>query len=447
MSDQGKNLLTGLFTIAACTVLIWTILFLNPTVGNGKQILRVRFTSIEGIKKGTRVTFAGKPIGQVIAINQVYDARQQPTDPLGLIYFYEVIVAVDSSVHVYNTDEIVMHTTGLFGEKSIAILPRSPAKGVVSVAVDGSVIYGISSDRMEQTFTQVMKMANQMGETFELISNLITAADQDLLEMIHAVRIGAEQFTQAMESVNEDGAIGQFSQAMCGLSSVMARVDTQLAIYEEDGFWDQFDLLVSNSAGVAQTLNQPDKLGTIIDNLDDVTTNLSESWPCIQLTLANLAITARKARQVSDNLVQMSDKIISGDGTLGKLVEKNELYLRMTSVMNKAETMMNDINHYGLLFHLNRGWQRCRTQRAGQICSLNSAAGFHEYVDQELDQINTSLCRVSLLIERAEACGMSDCLLHDREFAREFCDLLERVGTLEESLQLYNAEILKQRAM
>lgn len=445
MGEQGKNLLIGLFTIAACTVLIWTILFLNPTVGNGKQILRVRFTSIEGIKKGTRVTFAGKPIGKVIAINQVYDARQQPADPLGLIYFYEVIFAVDSSVHVYNTDEIVMHTTGLFGEKSVAIIPRSPPKGVVPIAVDGSVIYGISSDRMEQTFTQVMKMANQMGETFELISNLITAADQDLLEMIHAVRIGAEQFTTAMESVNDEGAIPQFTQAMGCLGNVMTRVDAQLAVYEEDGFWDQFDLLVTNSAGVAQALNQPGKLSSIVDHIDDVSTHLSEAWPSIQLTLANLAITSRKARQISDNLVQVSDKIASGEGTLGKLVEKNELYLRMASVMNKAETMMNDINHYGLLFNLNRGWQRTRTQRAGQICSLNSAAGFHNYVDQELDQINTSLCRVSLLIEQAEARGISNRLLQDREFAREFCDLLERVRTLEESLQLYNSEILGKR--
>lgn len=442
MSEQSKNLLIGLFTIAACTVIVWSILFLSPSVGDNKQILRVRFSSIEGVTKGTRVTFAGKPIGQVIAINQVYDARDQPADPLGRIYFYEAILGLDSSVRVYDTDEIVMHTTGLFGEKSIAIIPRLPPKGVAPAVISDQVIYGVSSDRMEQTFTQVMNMASQMGETFELIANLINASDQDLIEMIHAVRLGAEQFTTAMTTINDEGSVTQFTDAMSGLSDAMAQVNSQIELYRENGFFDHFAVLVENSAGVAQTLNQPDKLSSIVNNIETVSSNLCEAWPCIQLTLANLAITVRKARQVSDNLVQVTDKIAAGEGTIGKLIEKNELYLRMASVMNKAETVMNDINHYGLLFHLNRRWQRERTCRAGQICALNSAAGFQQYVDQELDQINTSLSRVSLLIEQAEDMGISNQLLQDREFAREFCDLLERVGTLEESLQLYNAEVL-----
>ena len=109
MGEQTKNMLIGVFVIASCAVIIWLILFLKPGVGDGKQTIYVRFSSINQINVGTRVLFAGKPVGEVVAIQEIYDARQKPiADVLGEIYCYQLVLKVDSSVKVYDTDEIIV---------------------------------------------------------------------------------------------------------------------------------------------------------------------------------------------------------------------------------------------------------------------------------------------------------------------------------------------------
>ncbi|NGX35976.1 MAG: hypothetical protein K1000chlam1_00812, partial [Candidatus Anoxychlamydiales bacterium] len=119
MSDKLKNVLIGLFALMGITVIVGVTLFLQPSVGDGKKTLNVRFSNVSGISSGTRVTLAGKPIGEVFRITKVEDARKHKTDEFGRLYFYELKLKVDSSVDVYDTDVIAIQTTGLMGEKSI----------------------------------------------------------------------------------------------------------------------------------------------------------------------------------------------------------------------------------------------------------------------------------------------------------------------------------------
>src|SRR3989304_7984515 len=123
MSDKLKNILIGFFALLGIVITICTVLFLKPSIGDGKKILNVKFSNIQGLNIGTRVTFAGKPIGEVIEIKEVKDARKDRKDEFSRYYFYLLKLKVDSSVEVYNSDIVSLQTTGLMGEKSIAINP------------------------------------------------------------------------------------------------------------------------------------------------------------------------------------------------------------------------------------------------------------------------------------------------------------------------------------
>ena len=74
MIDYMKNMLIGLFVVVACGLVVGIILFLEPTVGDGKEKLIVRFSNINGLSVGTRVMFAGKPVGEVVSIEQIPNA-------------------------------------------------------------------------------------------------------------------------------------------------------------------------------------------------------------------------------------------------------------------------------------------------------------------------------------------------------------------------------------
>ena len=119
MLDQTKNLLIGLFVLVATTIFIYILLFLHPSVGDEGQTLRVRFSNIDKVGVGTRVLFAGHPVGEVVSIQEVESAREQRHLHNGYVYIYELVLQIDTSVEVYTTDEISIRTSGLLGEKSI----------------------------------------------------------------------------------------------------------------------------------------------------------------------------------------------------------------------------------------------------------------------------------------------------------------------------------------
>ena len=54
MREQTKNMLIGVFILTACFLIVSIIMFLKPTVGDGKKTLYVRFSNINKINVGQR---------------------------------------------------------------------------------------------------------------------------------------------------------------------------------------------------------------------------------------------------------------------------------------------------------------------------------------------------------------------------------------------------------
>jgi phospholipid/cholesterol/gamma-HCH transport system substrate-binding protein len=100
MGDQSKNVLIGIFVIAALSVITFVILFLHPKVGDEGHLLRVRFADIDKIPVGTRVLFAGKPVGEVVAITEIDQVADERQGHEGKVFLYQLDLRVDSSVNV-----------------------------------------------------------------------------------------------------------------------------------------------------------------------------------------------------------------------------------------------------------------------------------------------------------------------------------------------------------
>jgi phospholipid/cholesterol/gamma-HCH transport system substrate-binding protein len=135
----------------------------------------------------------------------------------------------------------------------------------------------------------------------------------------------------------------------------------------------------------------------------------------------------------------MCQNLNSGQSTLGKMINADDMYLRLTAIMSKADTMMNDINHYGVLFHLNKGWQRTHTKRISQLDALDSPVAFKDYFQSEIDQINTSMSRISMLVEKARE-GEENKVLETPSFRDNFAELLRQVDEMSGNLRLYNEQ-------
>ena len=396
MGEQQKNLLIGIFVIVACFLIVFIILFLKPSVGDGKEILYVRFSNINKIGVGTRVTYAGKQVGEVIGVEEIYQAREQPVDVLGRYYFYQLELKVDSHVKVYNTDEISLQTSGLLGEKSVAIIPKKPPKGVTPKLITSKQpIYANSVDPIENTFQQLADLADKMDVTIEEITKWIQKNGDTVANSIR--HFGDAMLTAdiVMQKINQAQLIEEFKDSSKHFSKVMASIqDTIDQLQQGDVF-----------------LN----ITKVMSNLDSTTTSV-----------------AKITRDISE-----------GKGTLGKVLSSDEMYLRVTAIMTKIDTLMNDINHYGVLFNLNKGWQRQRTLRLSLMDSLETPESFKNYFQQEVDQINMAMSRISMLLERAEESSEKAQIMQSSDFKKDFSDLMREVDGLSDNLRLYNEQLME----
>lgn len=401
ITDKIKNILVGLFVVASVTVVVSMILFLEPTIGDGKKNLRVRFTNISGINVGTRVTFAGKPVGEVLHIHEIKDARTSTPDDTGRIYFYELILKTDSSIDVYSTDEIAVGSTGLMGEKSVAIRPRL---GKSAKLVTDEIIYATSIDPLENTLTQMTKTAGQIEKTVNRFDQWFSANASPLSETIQTL-----------------------NSALAQTNGILAAIDQEQLL---PSMRESIDLLNANLQSIHSSLNEDQllyKISSLTENLNHAAKAFNdEGAPALR------------------NLHEITRDIATGSGTIGRFIARDDCYLQVSSLLSKADTLMNDINHYGILFQYDKHWQRSRTKKANFLKALDTPKEFKNYFEGEVDAVTTSLGRLAELLDRAEEVGEKKKIVENEHFKKQFATLLRNAQSLTDTIKLYNEGLVVQ---
>lgn len=405
MSDRVKNVLIGIFVIAAILASIYMILFLEPKIGDGKKVLQVRFTNISGIAIGTRVTLAGKPVGEVEKIFPIKDSRKQRTDELGRVYFYQLELRVDSSVVVYNTDEVAIATTGLLGEKSIAIIPKAPKKGVVPKDITNKIIYANAIEPLENVIYQISNLADTLENAVDDFDHWFVENQDDLSRAVESFADSMRQMDTLIDSANKEQLVSAIKDATERFEESMQLVKNALCEVENNEMIAKLDVILENFAEASEYVRSD---GTrILQNVNEIT-----------------------------------EDIACGKGSLGKFIKNDDFYLRLVSIMGKIDTLMNDINHYGILFQYDKHWQRLRTKRANMLNALKTPKQFKRYFENEVDNVTTSLSRISILIDKAKEEEDRKKVMQSKCFQKDFLDLLRQVEHLLDSLKLYNEELV-----
>lgn len=378
MTDTMKNLLIGIFVLAACGLIIFILLFIHPSIGDEAQKIKIRFADVDKVNPGTRVTFAGRPVGEVISIQEITDPKAPRLPHDGLIYSYELVLGVDSHIKIYNTDKIFLRTSGLLGERSVEISPEPAKPGEEVYEVNNRLLYGKETGSVEETLQEFKTVAKKI-ET-------------------------------ALDSINH--ALTEFSNRK---------------------LWDNLSNIAKNVNDITTALNKPDQWAELLSHFHTLSKRALTSWDRVDIAINNLEKT-------SSNFLEISHTLHHGDSTLGKLLVRDDLYLRTSALFSKAETLFDDINHFGLLFNLDKGWQRLRARRANLITRLSTPTQFQNFFSDEINQITTSLGRVSMVLDETEWMD-PDCLMGNGDFKKVFAELMRRIEALELSIKLYNEQL------
>lgn len=373
MGDQAKNILIGIFVIAAFSILTFMLLFLHPTVGDDGKKLSFRFSDVDKVNPGTRVTYGGKPVGEVTAIREVIDPNNPRRTINGYVYLYEVDAVVDSKVRIYNSDNVSLRTSGLLGEKSVAITPLPPRPDQVLKEIDKEVIFANESGSIEETMKEFKELSDKFEDTLDAILTFF-------------------------KDVNKSNLVAKTTET------------------------------IENIRDITASLNNKEKLEGILNNVYTLSDNVIGTFKGV------------------DEVIAMADEIVGktakGEGTVGRLFMKDDAYLRLNSLFSKTEILMDDINHYGLLFSSDKNWQRLRARRANLLYKLESPQEFRNYFNDEVNEIMTALARVNNVMENTSCLPCFDQLADDCQFKKVLAELIRRVKMLEESIQMYNTQLM-----
>lgn len=406
MGASIKNILIGLFVIFAFGVIAFMLLFLHPSVGDNKKTLMVRFTDIDKVNVGTRVTYAGRPVGEVVSITEIPEARTSRLNQNGEVYIYELTLKVDSGVDVYNTDDISLRTSGLLGERNIEIDPRPLKPGQKLERVENQVIFAATTSSVETTLKQFQELSTKFG-------------------------VVLDDFHTVMSSIQESKVIDKLTKSVENVQQITDSLN------KPDVWRTTLDNMHAFSEHINRSLNS---LDDSLKNIYEITDKANKDW------VATVSQALESFKQAGDNVQNFSvvaNQIIentqAGQGTIGQLFVGNDMYLRTKSILFKGSTIMDDINQYGVLFHLDKRWQRRQARRMKFLEKLSCPEAFRQYFDNEVSEIQSSLSRVAMLLNETDCYPQS--LMCDPDFTTKFGDLLKRVELMEEALQMYNEQV------
>lgn len=392
-----QNMIIGLFTVTAVVLIILFTLFVEPSTGDDKQVLRVRFSNIGNIEVGTRVTFAGRPVGEVKKIQYIRDSRSEKVGPDDKLYIYTVQINIDSKIKVYNTDEFIVQTSGLLGEKSIGIIPQIGKPGEkVHLINKNDVIYAQSEDALEQAFSQLSKLAKKIENGIDMILNWGDDNGSTVADTLQSFNCAMHEIGVAVKSVNDLETLPKIDNTVANIESITGQVDCI------------FNTLAKNNAD-----------------------------QCISTMMVNLC-------QSSTYFKDILKQIGSGSGSIGKLIYDKDFYLNLNALIAKANMVFFDLNHYGVFYANNKEWQRSRLKEITFMNEITSYKDLVQYMDREFNLIDSALNRLYILMNETPS-KTSKGYFDSECFDQNLEEIKRQIDNLNNNLNLFNIKQAKER--
>ncbi len=221
--------------------------------------------------------------------------RHASTDPED-IYIYDLTLAMDSTVPLYDSDEITVGTSGLMGERFIAVIPKRPKNHTASPIAYNEVVYSTKPHSMDDAFSQISSLAMKAEETMDVLASLIKENREDVDHTLVALKGACMQLNTLLAKANSVDLVGS-------LNNTAGRIE--------------------KAAGKAEAL------------------------------IANVA---------------------EGQGTIGKFLTQDAFYEKTVGMIDKMDLLMNDVNRYGVLYHLDKSWQRDRKRNDEMLAKRQAEA-------------------------------------------------------------------------
>ena len=278
----------GFLVFVSIIIFFYGLRFLqNESLQKSSFSFKVIFNDLQGIDISDDVRMLGKKIGRVSG-----------TEILGQKIAVELTIENDFAFKIPIDSEIEITQSDLMGSKFISIYPGKDNDNFI---LPDETISGISTEVASLT-EDISRFAKKINDTY-----------------------GLKQKEQ--------------------IKSTISNIENTSLLLEQ---------FISNNIDL---ITEADKehLHNLLLNIDDITNNLSkiigeesenlkESINNFNLTMKNMPSLSKDLNDAMESLKNIVNKINNNNGTLGKIINDDELYINFNNLVIDANSLINDIN-------------------------------------------------------------------------------------------------------
>lgn len=283
----------GLSIVVAALVFYFGLRYMQDIpLFRGSYVLETRFADASGLGPGNPVRVNGVNVGTVESVTLDPEARRA-----------RVRFRVDNSVEIpEGTTASVSGVSALGGVRLTLTLgspdnPRIPPGGFVPSPPEEDVLAQLS-DRVPVLAARTDSLLRSANRTLEEAQTLFDSPSSDVQATLASIRTSADALNQILRAERE-----QLSQVIANTEALTGELNT---------------LVATNSDSLSATVQ---RVNRVLDQ-----------------TERNLVVLQR----TSTHLDRLLRKINDGEGTLGRLVNDPDLYLRLDSAATRFNVILDD---------------------------------------------------------------------------------------------------------
>lgn len=296
---EVKLALTG---IAAVIILIWGINFLKArALFDRNNVFYGVYDRVDGLRVSSSVIYRGYSVGQVSSINFIGE------------HFDKVLVqfSVGKKLEIPSNTIAAIQSADLMGSKAINLLPGD------------ALTYARNGDTLQ---TQL-----ELGLVEQLNKQL-----EPLKKKAENVMVSLDTVLVALQEIFSEDANGNIRSSLKSVSRTLNNVE--------------------NASGALNNLlvQESPRISHILSNINSITKNLENNNADIAQSLNNITAISDSLREINlnntirylNNVLLQTDSVITkinhGKGTLGGVVNDEELYYNLTAISQNLNKLLTE---------------------------------------------------------------------------------------------------------
>ena len=285
----SREIKTAILIIGCIIIFIFGFNYLKGTsLLSNEKTIHALYDEVEGLVVGANVTIRGLNVGKVKIIDFNDDFAK-----------IKVTFSIRDDLNLSNKSVAQLYEAGLIGGKAIAIIPKYDTSNIIK---NGDILFSEIKPGLTELVNQ------QIAPLQDKIEGLLTSADSLFAGISNVMNYETQN---------------NLKMTLEGLASTIENVNILSSNIN--------DILNANEKELKSTINN---LSKISGNLNKITDSLKQM---------PLSSTVKNFEDTSLHLKEIIERLNSGEGSAGMILNDNKLYDNLVNSSEALEALLSDL--------------------------------------------------------------------------------------------------------